>query len=62
MHLNIYIWNIIKSTYHNYAKLIYKYMKAKHQVELLYFQVNEGLMCMGYNFNFSYSIHNLSKF
>jgi hypothetical protein len=21
-------------------------MKAKHQLELLYFQINEGLMCM----------------
>jgi hypothetical protein len=62
MHLNLFIFNArIESTYHSYAKLSYKYMKAKHQLELLYFQVDEGLM-YGFNFNFSYSIHNLTKF
>jgi hypothetical protein len=34
------------STCHNYAKLSYKYMKTKHQLELLHSQVDEGLMCM----------------
>jgi hypothetical protein len=28
------------------TKLNYKYMKIKHQLELLYFQINEDLMCM----------------
>jgi hypothetical protein len=32
-----------KNTCHIFAKLNYKYMKIKHQLELLYFQ---GLMCM----------------
>jgi hypothetical protein len=40
-------------------------MKVRHQLELLYFQVDKGLMCMdvyGYNFNFLCYNHNLSKF
>jgi hypothetical protein len=47
MHFNNFFWNAsIEITYHNYAKLSYKYMKAKHQLDILYFQVDEGLMCM----------------
>jgi hypothetical protein len=47
MHLNTFFCNAnTKNTCHNFAKLNYKYMKVKHQLELLYFQVDEGLMCI----------------
>jgi hypothetical protein len=40
-------WNVnTESTCHNYENLNYKYMKIKHQLELLYLQVDEGLVCM----------------
>jgi hypothetical protein len=32
--------------WHNFAKLNDKYMKVKHQLKLLYFLVDEGLVCM----------------
>jgi hypothetical protein len=35
-----------KNTCHSFAKLNYKYMKVKHQLELLYFRVDESLKCM----------------
>jgi hypothetical protein len=48
-----FFWNVsTENTCHNSTKLNYKYLKVKHQLELLYFQVDERLMC-GYNFNFS---------
>jgi len=31
---------------HNFEKYSYKYMKVKHQLKLLYFQVDKALMCM----------------
>jgi len=47
MHLSFFFgMQIPKSTCHSSAKLNYKYMKVKHQLELLYFQIDEGLMCM----------------
>jgi hypothetical protein len=47
MCLGTIFWNAsTKSTCHNYAKLNYKYMKVKHQLELLYFQGDEDRMCM----------------
>jgi hypothetical protein len=47
MHLNTFFCNAnIESTCHNFAKLNHKYMKVKHQLELLYFQADEGLVCM----------------
>jgi len=47
MHLSTFFWNAnIESACHSFAKLNYKYMKVKHRLELLYFQVDEGLMCM----------------
>jgi hypothetical protein len=47
MHLYTFKKNVsTKGTCHNFAKLSYKYIKVKHQLELLYFQVDEGLVCM----------------
>jgi hypothetical protein len=47
MHLNTFSCNAnTENTCRNFAKLNYKYMKVKHQLELLYFQVDEGLVCM----------------
>jgi hypothetical protein len=45
---NMYLfWNVsTKSTCHKFEILSYKYMKTKQQLELLYLQVDEGLMCM----------------
>jgi hypothetical protein len=38
---------VLKSTCHNYVKYHSdKYMKLTHQLKLLYFQVNKGVMCM----------------
>jgi hypothetical protein len=37
---------VCKSTCQSFAKYSYKYMKIKHQVKLLYFQIDKGLMCM----------------
>jgi hypothetical protein len=37
---------VFKSTCQCFAKYGYKFMKVKHQVELLYFQIDKGLMCM----------------
>jgi hypothetical protein len=63
MHLNTIFCNAsIKNKYHGSAKLSYKYMKVKYQLELLYVQVDESLKCMDIVLNFSYSNHNLSKF
>jgi hypothetical protein len=43
--LSTFFWNAsTESKCHSFAK--YKYMKVKHQLELLYFQVHEGLVCM----------------
>jgi hypothetical protein len=47
MHLNIVFGNAsIESTCQSSTKMSYKYMKVKHQLELLYFEVDEGLVCM----------------
>jgi len=47
MHLNTFLKNAnIESTCHSFGKLSYMYMKINHQLELLYFQVDEGLVCM----------------
>jgi hypothetical protein len=47
MHLIYFSYNEnTKNTCHNFAKLNYKYMKVKHKLKLLYFQVDEGLVCM----------------
>jgi len=38
---------VLESTCHNSAKYhSYEYMKLTHQLKLLYFQVNKGVMCM----------------
>jgi hypothetical protein len=68
MHLSTFFLNAsTESTCHNSAKLNYKYMKVQHQLELLYFQVDEDLVCMDMistliDFHFSLSSENLSKF
>jgi len=47
MHLSTFFWNAnIENTCHNSTKLNKKYLKVKHQLESLYFQVDEGLMCV----------------
>ncbi len=47
MHLNTIFWNAsLKNKYNGSPKLSYKYMKVKHQLELLYVQVDESLKCM----------------
>jgi hypothetical protein len=48
MHLStLFEMQVLESTCHNYAKYqSYKYMKVRHQLELLYFQIDKGLMCM----------------
>jgi hypothetical protein len=47
MHFSTFLKNEnIESTCHNSTKLSYKYMKVTHQLELLHFQVDEGLVCM----------------
>ncbi len=62
MHLTTFLKNAsTKSTCHNSAKLNYKYMKVKHQLESLYFQVDEGLVCMDIISTFHILV-NLSKF
>jgi hypothetical protein len=37
---------VFESKCQSFAKYSYKYMKVKHQVELLYFQIDKGLVCM----------------
>jgi hypothetical protein len=37
---------VLESTCHSYAKLSHKFMKLKHHLKLLYFQVDEGLVCL----------------
>ncbi len=47
MHLSIFLkMQVLEDTCHSHAKLNCKFMKVKHHLELLYFQVDEGLMCM----------------
>jgi hypothetical protein len=47
MHLNTFFeMQVLESMCHNFAKYNYKYMKVKHQLELLYFQVDKGLVCV----------------
>jgi hypothetical protein len=50
MFLYAFKYIVLKCKYrkymHNFAKLNYKCMKVTHQLELLYFQVEDGLVCM----------------
>jgi len=47
MHLSFFFFKCKYKKYmHSFAKLSYKYMKVKHQLELLYFQVHESLKCI----------------
>jgi hypothetical protein len=47
MHVITFFWNVsIESTCYNYTNLSYKYMKIQRQLKLLYFQVDEDLVCM----------------
>jgi hypothetical protein len=46
MHLGTFFEMQVFSTCHSFAKYSYLYMKVRHQLELLYFQVDKGLMCM----------------
>jgi hypothetical protein len=47
MHLSTFFeMQVLESMCHNFVKYSYKYMKIKHQLELLYFQVDKALICM----------------
>jgi hypothetical protein len=57
MHLSFFFINAsIESTCYNYAKLSCKYMKIKHKLKLLYFQVDEDLVCMDMVSTFHYIV------
>jgi hypothetical protein len=63
MHLNTFFCNAnTESTCHNFAKLNCKYMKVKHQLELPYLQVDEGLMCMDIVSTFHISVITYQSF
>jgi hypothetical protein len=47
MRLSIFFeLQVLESTCHNFTKWSYKYMKVKHQLKWLHFQVDKSLMCM----------------
>jgi hypothetical protein len=44
MHLiTFFEMHVLKNMCHNFTN---KYMKVKHQLELLYLEIDKGLMCM----------------
>lgn len=47
MHLNTYIEiQVLQSIFHSSKKYSYKYMKLTHQLQLLSFQANKGVVRM----------------
>ncbi len=57
MHLSTFFWIASReSTCYNSTKLSYKYMKIQHQLKLLYFQVDDDLMCMDMVSTFHYLV------
>ncbi len=55
MQLSTFLKNAnTKNTCHSFAKLSYKYIKVQHKLELLYFQVDENLLCMDMLSTFHY--------
>jgi hypothetical protein len=53
MHLNTYFEiQVLQSIFHSSTMYSYKYMKLTHQLQLLYFQVDKGIVCMDIVQNF----------